>query len=160
MNVTCRLTVVAVVSNLLFAIPVAKADEEARGAIGRCLEAWGEHPFGKNPKFRTLSTSVKVFGIGKSSGDMEATSEPRLVMVNAAVNVMGGAKIELLNPNGWYCLKSNVNVMGGLRIKAHCSAHLASATEGVTVIGDNSDNKAVTVMGKTEVELVGCEKAD
>ena len=100
---------------------------------------------------------MKVFGIGQASGDTKATAEPALVMVNAGVNVMGGSKIELLNPNGWYCLKSNVNVMGGMKIKAHCKAHLASAVEGVTVLGDNSDNKAVTVMGKTTVELVDCK---
>ena len=143
---------------LIFSIgpSMAHADDEG-GAINRCLAAWGEHPFGKNPKYKTLSTSVKVFGIGQASGDKEATPEPALVMVNAGVNVMGGSKVELLNPNGWYCLKSNVNVMGGMKIKAHCKAHLASAVEGVTVLGNNSDNKAVTVMGKTTVELVGCK---
>lgn len=135
---------------------IALADDDG-SAINRCLIAWGEHPFGKNPKFKTLSTSVKVFGIGKTSGDLEVTTEPRLVMVNAAVNVLGGAKIELLNPNGWYCLTSNVNVMGGLRIKAHCSAHVASAVEGVAVLGNSSDNKSVTVMGKTAIDLVGCQ---
>ena len=137
--------------------PSAAVAEDEGGAMNRCLAAWGTHPFGKNPKYKTLSTSVKVFGIGQASGDTEATAEPKLVMVNAGVNVMGGSKVELLNPNGWYCLKSNVNVMGGMKIKAHCKAHLASAVEGVTVLGNNSDNKAVTVMGKTTVELVGCQ---
>jgi hypothetical protein len=79
------------------------------------------------------------------------------VLVNPGVNVMGGTTLELLNPNGWYCFKSNVNVMGSLRIKAACKAHLASAHDGTTVLGSNSDNKSVTVMGKTQVELVGCE---
>ena len=140
-----------------FLIPSnAHADDEG-GAMNRCLAAWGNHPFGKNPRYKTLSTSVKVFGIGKASGDTEPTSTPQLVMVNAGVNVMGGTKIQLLNPNGWYCLKSNVNVMGGMKIKAHCDAHLASAVEGVTVMGSNSESKAVTVMGKTEVELIGCK---
>ena len=66
--------------------------------------------------------------------------------------------LELLNPNGWYCFKSNVNVMGSLRIKAACKAHLASAHDGTTVLGSNSDNKSVTVLGSTHVELVGCEQ--
>ena len=137
--------------------PTAAVANDESGAMNRCLAAWGDHPFGKNPKYKTLSTSVKVFGIGQASGDTKATAEPALVMVNAGVNVMVGSKIELLNPNGWYCLKSNVNVMGGMKIKAHCKAHLASAVEGVTVLGNNSENKAVTVMGKTTVELVGCK---
>ena len=70
---------------------------------------------------------------------------------------MGRTRLDLLNPNGWYCFKSNVNVMGSLIIKAACTAHLASAHDGTTVLGSNSDNKSVTVMGATRVELVGCK---
>ena len=33
----------------------------------------------------------------------------------------------------------------------------AKNDRGVTVLGNNSENKAVTVMGKTTVELVGCK---
>jgi hypothetical protein len=135
---------------------LAHADEES-DAISRCLKAWGKHPFGNHPSYRTLATSVKVFGIGQDTEDTQGTSRPELIMVNAGVNVMGGSTMALLNPNGWYCLRSNVNVMGGMTVKAHCKAHLASATEGVTVLGSNSENKAVTVMGKTTVELVGCQ---
>jgi hypothetical protein len=47
--------------------------------------------------------------------------------------------------------------MGSLIIKAACTAHLASAHDGATVLGSNSDNKSVTVMGATRVELVGCK---
>ena len=54
--------------------------------------------------------------------------------------------MELLNPNGWYCFSSNVNVMCNLRISAHCKAHLSSALDGVTVLGSNSANKSVTMM--------------
>ena len=42
-------------------------------------------------------------------------------------------------------------------IKAHCKAHLASAHDGVTVLGSNQADKSVTVLGKTRVQLVGCE---
>ncbi len=47
--------------------------------------------------------------------------------------------------------------MGGMTIKAHCKAHLATTASDVTVIGKNSDDKAITVMGSTKVERVGCE---
>jgi hypothetical protein len=129
---------------------------EIDNAMASCLKAWGQNPFGNNPSYKTLATSVKVFGIGDDPADTEVTSSPSLVMVNPGVNVMGGTTIELLNPNGWYCLRSNVNVMGGLTIKVHCKAHLASASEGVTVLGSNSDKDSVTVMGSTHVESVGC----
>jgi len=104
-----------------------------------------------------MATSVKVFGIGRNPADTERTESPSLVLVNPGVNVMGGTTFELLNPNGWYCFRSNVNVMGKFSIKAHCKAHLASASDGVTVLGSNSENKSVTVMGSTQIALVGCE---
>ena len=134
--------------------------QEVDGSIAACLKAWGKHPFGSNPSYKTLSTSVKVFGIGSNTADTEPTKSPTLVLINPGVNVMGGSTIELLNPNGWYCLRANVNVMGGLTIKAHCKAHLASSSEGgsgTTVMGNNADKKGVTVMGSTNVELVGCD---
>jgi peptidoglycan hydrolase-like protein with peptidoglycan-binding domain len=136
----------------------ASLAEEVDPHIATCLKAWGNHPFGKSPKYTTLATSVMVFGIGQRPADTTRTDSPSLVLVNPGVNVMGGTTLELLNPNGWYCFRSNVNVMGGLNIRAHCKAHLASASNGATVLGSNSDNKSVTVLGSTHVELVGCEQ--
>ena len=131
--------------------------EEADSSIASCLKAWGKHPFGANPGYRTLATSVRVFGIGQDRADTQQTNTPSLVLVNPGVIVMGDSTVELLNPNGWYCFRSNVNVMGRLHIRAHCQAHLASARDGVTVLGSSQSDKSVTVMGKTQVELVGCD---
>ena len=156
---TKNLLLVAVVATASLLGNAAQA-QEVDGSIAACLKAWGKHPFGSSPTYKTLSTSVKVFGIGSNTADTESTSSPTLVLINPGVNVMGGSTIELLNPNGWYCLRSNVNVMGGMTIRAHCKAHLASSSEGgsgTTVMGNNNDQKGVTVMGSTQVERVGCE---
>jgi hypothetical protein len=126
------------------------------GYISSCLNAWGEHPFGKHPHYQTLSSSVKVFGIGQNIDDLTPTKKPNLVLVDTGVNIMGGSTMQLLNPNGWYCFISNVNVMGGLTIRAHCKAHLASSSNGLTVLGGDPSNKSVTVLGATNVEVVGC----
>ncbi len=141
---------------LALLVPAAVWAQEVDPSIAACLKAWGRHPFGMNPQFKTMQTSVKVFGLGKNSSDTERTNAPSLVLVNPGVNVMGGAMIDLLNPNGWYCLRTTVNVMGGVKIRAHCKAHLASTSDGATVIGSNSENKGVTVMGSTSVERVDC----
>jgi hypothetical protein len=132
--------------------------EEDKDAVTKCLEAWGTHPFGANPKYKTMATSVKVFGIGNNPKDTAKTNEPVLTLINPGVNVMGGTTYELLNPNGWYCFRANVNVMGGLTIKAHCKAHIASANDGATVLAssETDSDKSVTVMGSTKVEKVGC----
>ena len=136
--------------------PIVASAQEVDSSIAACLKAWGKHPFSRNPQYKTLQTSVKVFGIGKGTSDSEITSSPALVLINPGVNVMGGSTIELLNPNGWYCLKATVNVMGGMNIRAHCKAHLASASDGTTVMGNSNENKGVTVMGATHVERVDC----
>lgn len=128
------------------------------GAISNCLKAWGEHPFGSKPKYRVLSSSVKVFGIGQSTDDTAVTKGPDLVLIDTGVNVMGGSTVQLLNPNGWYCFNANVNVMGSLTIQAHCKAHLAAASNGMTVMGGDPSNKSVTVLGGTRVETVGCSR--
>ena len=149
-------TVGSLVFCLLLPAPMVVSAKEVNGSIAVCLKAWGTHPFGQNPQFKTLQTSVKVFGIGKNTSDTEVTNSPSLVLINPVVNVMGGTTIELLNPNGWYCLRSTVNVMGGMNIRAHCKTHLASASDGTTVMGNNSENKGVTVMGSTNVARVDC----
>jgi len=142
---------------LALSLPLVGSAQEVDSSIAACLKAWGDHPFGKSPQFKTLETSVKVFGIGKTIGDAEPTNAPSLVLINPIFNVMGESTIELLNPNGWYCLRTTVSVMGRVNIRAHCKAQLASNSDGKTVRGNNSDNRAikdqgVTVMGTLSIE--------
>lgn len=139
------------------AMASAVAADEVDSPVSSCLKAWGKHPFGQNPQYKTLSTSVKVFGIGPDTIDAEPTSRPALVLVNPSVNVAGGAEIQVLNPNGWYCFRTTVSVMGGLTIKAHCKAHLATTSGDVLAVGNTADEKGITVMGSTQVERVGCD---
>ena len=63
-------------------------------SIASCLKAWGKHPFGAKPKYTTLATSVKVFGIGQNTADTQQTNTPSLVLVNPGVNVMGGSTVD------------------------------------------------------------------
>ena len=142
---------------LALSVPMAVSAQEVDSSIAACLKAWGNHPFGKNPQFKTLETSVKVFGIGTKTGDTEPTSSPTLVLINPSFNVMGASTIELLNPNGWYCLRTTASAMGGVNIRAHCKAQLAATSDGKTVLGNNTENTGiknigVTVMGSISVE--------
>ncbi len=142
---------------LALCAPMAVSAEEIDSSIAACLKAWGDHPFGKNPQFKTLEASVKVFGIGKSGGDSEPTSAPSLVLINPIVNVLGGSTIDLMNPNGWYCLRTTFSIAGGVSIRAHCKAQLAATSDGKTMLGNNIENRAikdlnVTVMGSVVIE--------
>lgn len=144
---------------LLTATPTHAQDADtANGAARACMRAWGRaHPFTDTPPLRTVSGAVRVLGRGSSVSDREVTDYPVLVVVQPGVNVLGESEMELMNPNGWYCLRAAVNVGGGLRIKLHCDAHIASASAGTSVFGDNA-GRGVSVMGAISVERVGCSK--
>ena len=136
----------------------AAAEQDDPQAIRECLRKWGNHPFtGENPAYKELGGGVKVLGIGKSVADTEVTSTPRLILVNPAVNVLTKNTYRLLNPNGWYCLKDNVTVLGKSVIEAHCNARLTASSQSVTVLGSSSRGaEGVTVLGKAVVTRVGC----
>lgn len=126
--------------------------------VERCLSGWPDNPFSKQKdvRYRVLSSSVHVFGIGDGIRDEAETSWPQLVFVRPAVNVLGGQTLELLNPNGWYCLESSVAVLSKSTIRVACDAHLATLGDAVTVLGANDGQQGVTVLGQTTVQRVGC----
>jgi len=142
---------------LALSAPSITFAEEIDGTIAACLKAWGDHPFGKNPQFKTLDSSVKVFGIGNSVGDTAPTGSPTLLLINPIFNLMGASTIDLMNPNGWYCLRTTVSLLGVVNIRAHCKARLAASSDGKAIRGNNTENRAikdlnVTVMGSVSVE--------
>lgn len=127
--------------------------------IDSCLEAWGENPFGKSPRFRTLKTEVKIVGIGDQVTDSKKTSAPELVLVSPAVSVMTKQRFNLMNPNGWYCLKGPVTVMSKLEIHVHCQAHIASTNNGVAVAARSEHEGGVSVLGQVNVVREHCEES-
>jgi len=143
---------------LALSVPTAVSAEEVDSSIAACLKAWGDHPFGKNPQFKALETSVKVFGIGNTIGDTEPTSSPSLVLINPIFNVMGVSAVELLNPNGWYCLRTTVSLLGKVSVRAHCKAQLAATSDGNTVRGNNSENRGIKDLGVTVVGTLSIER--
>jgi hypothetical protein len=144
---------------LLGSAPARAQDADtAQSAARACMRAWGsQHPFTDTPPLRTVSGAVRVLGRGSSVADREVTDFPVLVVVQPGVNVLGESEMELLNPQGWYCLRAAVNVGGGLRIKLHCDARIASASSGTSVFGDNA-GRGVSVMGAISVERIGCAR--
>ena len=138
---------------------LAAAEQDDPQAIQECLRKWGNHPFrGENPPYKELGGGVKVLGVGKSLQDTEVTSAPRLVLVDPAVSVLTKNTYRLLNPNGWYCLKDSVTVLGKSVIEAHCNARLTASSKSVTVLGSSGRGaEGVTVLGKAVVKRVGCK---
>ena len=135
------------------------ADSDAN-AIRNCLSAWGNHPFGKNKTYadKVLSPSVKVLGIGgRDVADTQKTSKPQLVLIKPSVSVMSKTSFKLENPNGWYCLKATVAVLGKADFEVHCKAHMASNAGDVAVLGANDNDKGgVAVLGSIRLRTTGC----
>jgi hypothetical protein len=151
---------------LLVALPVF-AEEPAHhrteaDVLRSCLGNWRDNPFRDDepPHYKVLGSSVSVLGIGGDVADEEATTEPRLVLVKPSVDVLTKGRIRLMNPNGWYCLESEVTVLAKSEITAACGAHLASSVDGVAVAGANKGTDGVTVLGKAVVRRVGCEPGE
>src|SRR6516165_8562929 len=90
--------------------------------IQECLHNWKKHPFAAEPEFRTIGAKVKVIGIGDDMIDNKTTKQPELILLKPAVNVMSYNVINLLNPNGWYCMSGRVDVMGLTEINLNCNA--------------------------------------
>lgn len=123
--------------------------------VKACLDQWGNPPFKdiKNLKFRVIKSGVKVFGLGSNVVDNTVTSYPQLIYIRPAVSVMSKTTYELMNPNGWYCFKSKVNVLGESVIKAACNAHIVASKGNTAVLGKGEkENKGTTVLGESHIE--------
>jgi len=144
---------IAVLLTLGFSFSAFATDSDE---IQNCLKTWGKTPFSKdNPDFRVISSKVRVMGIGDSVEDNRPTEKPELVLLKPAVSVMSKSIMTLMNPNGWYCIKGKVDVLGKTEIKLHCKAHMASSNDTTTVLGSNKENSGVTVLGKSIVTRSG-----
>lgn len=120
-----------------------------KDALKKCLNLWGTTPFkevnanqvkvmdvsvgvGAGVLGTTLSGLGSLLNIGNTR-DFESTSEPRLVVIPMSVNVGGSTTFELMNPNGWYCLKAAVGAKSTVNIRLHCNARIAQSDLGVSL---------------------------
>lgn len=143
---------IAILLLTAFSLSAFASDEDE---IRTCLHNWGKTPFSsERPDFRVISAKVRVVGIGDNVEDSRPTDKPELVLVKPAVSVMSKSVMELMNPNGWYCLKGKVDVMGKTEINLHCKAHMTSSKDSATVLGSNKEDTGVTVLGKSVVNRV------
>lgn len=131
-------------SSLTFGPGVPEAD-----SLRKCLNLWGTTPFKevKANQVKVMDVSVGVGGgliAGGLAGlgnlinignpkDLEATSEPRLIVLPLSVNVGGSTTFELMNPNGWYCMKAAVGARSTVNIKLHCNAKIAQSDLGLSL---------------------------
>ena len=122
------------------------------------MAKWKNLPWsGTVPNFRKIYASVSIGGFGTPISDTERTTQPELVLVYAGVNVGGATQWDLLNPNGYYCMKVNVNVQTDFDINLHCNARLADNSVQVNVGGTTNNTTAgvgVNVLSSVTVNTV------
>lgn len=123
---------------------IPEADPDDLVAIHKCMAKWKDVPFGPTiTNYRKIFASVVVEGFGIGVEDTERTNEPRLTLIAAAVTVNSQVEYNLLNPNGFYCIKANVNVNSDLDVNLHCNARLADNFLGVDVGSNVPEQPAV-----------------
>jgi len=127
-------------------------------ALHKCLAKWNGHPFsGTVNNYRKISASVSVGGFGNLINDNESTTQPFLTLVEAGVNVLGSPTYNLMNRNGYYCIKVNVNVSTNLNINLHCNARLADQKVNVNVGSTQNDTTSavgVHVLSNVQINTV------
>lgn len=137
---------------------IPAADEDDLGALHKCLSQWRNNPFkGTVYNYQRIYASVSVGGVGNVINDNESTDEPFLILVDAGVNVGGAPTYNLMNKNGYYCLKVNVNVLTNLNVNLHCNARLADQRVNVNVGSTQNDTTSavgVHVLSNVQVNNV------
>ena len=137
---------------------VPDAEPGDMDAIGKCLALWGTNsPFGQTiTNFEKIYASVTIGGSGTPINDTARTESPKLILVVAGVAVNSNVTYNMLNPNGYYCIKVGVNVATNLTANIHCNAHVAQTNVNIS-IGSNGDPLAgigVNVNSNTQVNIV------
>ncbi len=140
-------------------IIIPGADQDETSALRKCLTNFVDHPFGQRVEnFRKISAAVTVFGVGNAVDDQVVTQSPQLILISAAVNVLGDVNYNLLNPNGYYCIDTSVNVQQSLTINLDCQARLSDNRVHVNVgsnVGSTIAEVGVHVGSSIEVNHVG-----
>jgi hypothetical protein len=123
--------------------------------VAQCITKWGRVPFtGTFTNVRRIKAAVSVYGIGTVINDTIQTSTPALILVDAGVNVMGNPVYNLMNNNGYYCMKVNVNVHTDLDINLACNAKLADNSVQVNVASTtNSETGVIGVNVGSNVQV-------
>lgn len=127
-------------------------------ALHNCLAQWKNNPFtGTVNNYKKINASVSVLGVGNAINDTIDTAQPFLVLIDAGVNVLGTPTYNLMNKNGYYCMKVNVNVLTDFNINLHCNARLADQRVNVNVGSTQNDTTSavgVHVLSNVQVNTV------
>lgn len=118
--------------------------EEDKKIVG-CIEEWGQANISKDALrgYKKLTANNEGFSSSVLK-DTKKTDEPRLVLVKAASTGFAGVRMELMNPNGWYCVDVKNVGFSASNLMLHCDSELA---------GYQTENKGFS---NAQESRVGC----
>ena len=107
-------------------------------ALKNCFQEWGETPFDEEAagNFRKLSVNSEGFQSEKIQ-DRTSTKEPVLVLVQVKAEGFSSYKIDLGNPNGWYCMDTATVGFTSIDLLKHCKATLGNWNKSSTGFSSN-----------------------
>lgn len=143
-------------------VTVGEATPDERKAIEACSTAWGGNAPVNFDSVRKIAASVSVLG-SNTLVDNRRTEFPELTLILASVNVLSKLDWKLLNPNGWYCMVANVNVLSSMTVTINENGHLADSRVAVDVLSKTDGAAAganVNVLSSVKVIKQADEDTD
>lgn len=135
-------------------VVIGEPTEDESKALAACSKAWGQEIPGDLSSVRKIAANVSVLG-ASTMVDNRKTEGPEVTMILASVNVLSKIDWQLLNPNGWYCIVANVNVLSKLTVTIDKDAHLADSKVAVGVLSSsNGEVGAANVNVLSNVEVI------
>lgn len=117
--------------------PEALFDNSPDGqALKACFNEWGETPFDETSakNFKRLSSKSTGFG-SKNISDRAKTQNPALILVDVNAVGFSSYRIDLGNPNGWYCIKSSAKGFSSFEYLKQCRAQIGNMQDEQTGFG-------------------------
>ena len=122
--------------------PISEGNEAEH--YKKCSQNFGKDaPLHDGAEVKKIYAAVSVLNRGFGIVDEEITSTPQVTLIYASVNVLSNIEYFLGNPNGYYCIISQTNVMSNLTVKIHQKAVLAANKVDVSVGGTKDQSIAV-----------------
>lgn len=132
-----------------------RPNDDDNRALKGCSTAFGRSlPLGFDGSVRTIAANVSVLSSGVALRDTRVTARPEVTLIYASIGVLSNLRWELLNPNGLYCIVTNVNVLSKLTIFLEERAQLSDGLVHINVLSSsNADTATVGVNVLSNVKV-------
>lgn len=133
----------------------AHLDGADKKAWAACAAIWKSPIPAADAKITVVLLPLSVLGSRRVS-DKSVTDKPSLMLIKSGVSVLNSFELELLNPKGWYCIESGVEVLTGWDIAVAETAHLSDGTTSLSVLSQDVNGKetGISVLSQSRITRV------